>query len=286
MVAGGIMSQPLPPQNTQPYNLQPDPADAEFIEVEGASSRPQFFIRMAPPTWMRILLGCNIAVFVAMIAYGVVVYNDWNGTENARVLITFGAKVNELIALGQYWRLLTAMFIHIGVFHILFNLYALNALGPMVEGFFGNRRFLIIYFIGGLWGSVASYAFSSALSAGASGAIFGLAGATTVYFLRYRENFGARGRAILQNMLVVIGINLALGVFSPGIDNWGHMGGLVGGAAIAFGLLPRYQAPVALQFGAQPLVEEPRPNVEWLWVIGQLALLWLAIQYIGQNYLQ
>lgn len=271
--------------NSHPLNLPPDPATEGFAEVAGTAGRSQFYIRMSPPTWTRILLGCNIAMFVAMIAYGIVVYSDWNGTQNARVLITFGAKVNELIAFGQYWRLFTAMFIHIGVFHILFNLYALNSLGPLVEGFFGSRRFLIIYFIGGLWGSVASYAFSSALSAGASGAIFGLAGATTVYFLRYRENFGARGQAILQNMLVVIGINLALGAFSPGIDNWGHMGGLVGGAAIAYGLLPHYHAPAALQFGAQPLVEEPRPNMEWLWVIGHLALLWPAIQYIGQTYL-
>jgi rhomboid protease GluP len=279
------MSQvPTTPDN-DPLALPLDPATEGFVGGGEAAGRPQFYIRMSPPTWTRILLGCNIAMFVAMIAYGIIVYSDWNGTQNARVLITFGAKVNELIALGQYWRLLTAMFIHIGVFHILFNLYALNSLGPLVEGFFGSRRFLIIYFIGGLWGSVASYAFSSALSAGASGAIFGLAGATTVYFLRYRENFGARGQAILQNMLVVIGINLALGAFSQGIDNWGHMGGLVGGAAIAYGLLPRYQAPAALQFGAQPLVEEPRTNIEWLWLVGHLALLWLAIQYIGPTYL-
>ena len=89
---------------------------------------------------------------------------------------------------------------------------------------FGHRRFLCIYVIGGLWGSVASYAFSQSLSAGASGAIFGLAGATTVYFLRYRENFGTRGNAIVQNMLVVIGISvlfIALAVFMP---MWNLMG--------------------------------------------------------------
>ena len=280
------MSQVPNTPNRDPLTLPPDPATEDFVGVPGAAGRPQFYIRTSPPTWTRILLGCNIAMFVAMIAYGVVVYSDWNGTQNARVLVTFGAKVNELIAAGQYWRLLTAMFIHIGVFHLLFNLYALNSLGPLVEGFFGSRRFLMIYFIGGLWGSVASYARSDALSAGASGAIFGLAGAITVYFLWYRENFGARGQSILQSMLVVIGINLALGFFNPGIDNWGHLGGLVGGAAIAYGLLPRYHAPAALQFGAQPLVEEPRTNVEWLWLVGHLALLWLAIQYIGPTYLQ
>ncbi|RIK55871.1 MAG: rhomboid family intramembrane serine protease, partial [Chloroflexi bacterium] len=173
-----------------------------------------------------------------MIVYGWVVYNDINGTQNMYVLITFGAKVNELVAAGEVWRLFTAMFLHIGVIHLLFNLYALNALGPLVEGYFGHIRFLIIYLLGGLFGSLASYAFSPLPSAGASGAIFALAGATTIYFLRYRENFGARGRAILQNMLLVIGVNLIFGLGAGGIDNWGHMGGLVGGAALAYGLLP------------------------------------------------
>ena len=216
--------------------------------TEQSPTQPQFYIRMAKPTYMRVLLGANVAMFVLMTLFGIIVYNDWNGTQNGRVLIFFGAKVNQLIAHGEVWRLFSAMFIHIGIIHLLFNLYALNVLGPMVEGFFGHRRFLLIYIIGGLWGSTASYAFSQALSAGASGAIFGLAGATTVYFLRYRENFGARGRAILQNMLVVIGINLVFGLSMTGIDNWGHMGGLVGGAAIAYGLLPIYRAPAMLQF--------------------------------------
>lgn len=255
--------------------------------VEPTSGMPlqHFYIRMAPPRWTRILIGANIAVFVLMTIYGIVVYNDWNGTQNGRVLLTFGAKVNELVAYGQVWRLLTAMFIHIGIIHLLFNLYALNALGPLVEGFFGHRRFLLIYLIGGLWGSVASYRFSDALSAGASGAIFGLVGAATVYFLRYRENFGERGRAIVQNMFVVIGINLVFGLSMAGIDNWGHMGGLIGGAVVAYGLLPRYQRPAGLYGGAQPLVEEHRPAFEWLWVGGLVFLLVLAIQLIGPRYL-
>ncbi|MCB0065165.1 MAG: rhomboid family intramembrane serine protease [Caldilineaceae bacterium] len=245
----------------------------------------RYYIRMSKPTWMRILLGANIAVFLLMTLFGIVVYGDWNGTQNMRVLLFFGAKVNQLIAQGQVWRLFNAMFIHIGLIHLLFNLYALYILGPLVEGFFGHRRFLLIYLIGGLWGSVASYAFSQSLSAGASGAIFGLAGATTVYFLRYRENFGARGRAIVQNMLVVIGINIVFGLSMPGIDNWGHMGGLLGGAAMAYGLLPIYRAPAALQIGAQPLVEEHRTTVEWLWVLGHIALLALAVQQISGQYL-
>ena len=266
-------------------NLPTNPHPTTVTSAPGGLPAQQFYIRMSQPRWTRILLGCNIAIFVLMTLYGILVYSDWNGTQNARVLVFFGAKVNILVAQGQVWRLFTAMFIHIGIIHLLFNLYALNALGPLVEGFFGPRRFLWIYVLGGIWGSVASFARSDALSAGASGAIFALVGAATVYFLRYRENFGERGRAIVQNMFVVIGINLVFGLSMPGIDNWGHIGGLIGGAAVAYGLLPRYRAPATLHFGAQPLVEETRPSFEWLWVGGHVLLLFLAIRFISAQYL-
>ncbi|NJN81120.1 MAG: rhomboid family intramembrane serine protease [Caldilineaceae bacterium] len=219
-----------------------------------------------------------------MIVYGYLIYGQINGSEYMPVLVDFGAKVNPLVASGETWRLFTAMFIHIGVIHLLFNLYALNALGPMVEGYYGHLRFTAIYLVGGLFGSLASYAFSPVPSAGASGAIFGLAGAILVYFLRYRENFGARGRAILQNMLVVIGINLVLGLSLPGIDNWGHMGGLVGGALVAWGVTPRYTAPTAgLPLGPSPLAEEPRTWFETGWVLFCIAMLAFGVQWITNN---
>lgn len=247
--------------------------------------RPQFYIRLSPPWVTRTLLAVNVAVFVAMIAAGYLWYGTFNGSEDMRVLIRFGAKVNELIAAGQTWRLFTAMFLHIGVFHLLFNLYALNALGPLVEGYFGHVRFTAIYLIAGLFGSLASYAFSPVPSAGASGAIFGLAGATTVYFMRFRENFGARGRAILQNMLLIIGINLVFGLTAPGIDNWGHVGGLAGGALVAFGLLPRYAAPTSLLPGAHALQEEPRAFLYALWVMFCIIVLAFGIEFATRSHL-
>ncbi len=266
-------------------NLTPNQPVMGTVEQPGSGPMQQFYIRMTPPKWTRILLGCNIAVFVLMTLYGFLVYSDLNGTQITSVLVTFGAKVNLLVAQGQVWRLFTAMFIHIGIIHLLFNLYALNILGPLVEGFFGYRRFLLIYILGGLWGSVGSFAFSDALSAGASGAIFALVGAATVYFLQYRENFGARGKAIVQNMFVVIGINLVFGLSMPGIDNWGHIGGLIGGAVVAYGLLPKYQRPAVTHFGAQPLLEEDRASFEWLWTGGVVILLVLAVRLISAKYL-
>jgi rhomboid protease GluP len=236
-------------------------------------------LRQTPPYVTRFMLAANVLVFVAMVIYGYVTYGTLDGSQDSRVLTTFGAKINEFVAIGQTWRLFTAMFLHIGVIHLLFNLYALNALGPLVEGYFGHLRFTAIYLIGGLFGSLASYAFSPTPSAGASGAIFALAGATTIYFLKYRENFGARGRAILNNMLLVIGINLVFGLAQPGIDNWGHMGGLVGGVLVTVGLLPIYQRPAVLTYGANVMEEEPRQWLNGGWILVCLALWYYGLQW-------
>lgn len=246
--------------------------DAPDARVPGPRA-PSFFIRLAPPTYTRVLLVANVVAFVVMIVYGYLAYSTLDGTQDMRVLRDLGAKVNPLIASGEVWRLFTAMFLHIGVIHLLVNLWALNVLGPMVEGYFGHRRFLIIYLLGGLLGSLASYAFSPVPSAGASGAIFGLAGATTVYFLRYRDYFGRRGRAILQNMVVIIGINLFFGLASQGIDNWGHMGGLVGGAILAWGLLPLYERPQVMRLESQAMQEERRLGAETVWALLYVSLL-------------
>jgi len=245
-------------------------------------TQPQFYLKLDPPTVGRVLIAANVIVFVAMIAYGKVVYDTWSGPETTRVLVAFGAKVNVLILNGQYWRLFTAMFIHIGVFHLLFNLYALYIFGPLVEGYFGHLRFTIIYILAGLFGSLASYAMSPAISAGASGAIFGLIGAVTVYFLKHHQNFGQRGRAMLQNMAVIIVINLAFGFVGRGIDNWGHIGGLIGGIAIAWGLLPRYQPPAVIRPGRQPMEVESRVGFEVAWVILMVAILALGVQFAAR----
>jgi rhomboid protease GluP len=284
--AGAYPPDPTPDDSSRPgesassqASLDASPDAAQFV-------RTRFYLNITPPRLTWVILGINLLVFLGMIGYGYWEYDTWDGTQDLRVLVDFGAKVNILIAEGEVWRLFTAMFLHIGVIHLLFNLYALNALGPLVEGYFGHVRFFAIYMLGGLFGSLASYAFSDAISAGASGAIFGLAGAATVYFLRYRENFGARGRALLQNMLLVIGINIIFGLSVPGIDNWGHMGGLVGGALVAYGLLPVYIRPTAPLFAPTvQLGEADRTTFYTLWVAGCIILLVLGMQWATQNIL-
>lgn len=165
-----------------------------------------------------IIIFINLFIFLLMTLAG--------GSTNANVLIFFGAKVNPLIDLGQYWRLLTANFIHIGFTHLLFNTYALFVLGKYSESIFGHAKLVFMYLFCGLTGSTLSYLLSPSLSAGASGAIFGLLGAIIVY--GWNNRF-LRRSGLITNFLIILGINLVFGMVMPGIDNFGHMGGLLGG---------------------------------------------------------
>ena len=240
------MLQPAPPSQSPTT-----PTTGARLPAQGYR---HFAIRLTPPTLTYVFIGACLAVFFLEIGYGFWRYNTWTGSQNTTVLVDLGAKVNQYILLGEWWRLFTAMFLHIGVMHLLFNMWALFAIGRLVEAYFGHVRYAIIYLLGGLFGSLASYAFSPSVSAGASGAVFALTGATAVYFFRYRDNFGSHGRAVLQNMLFIIVINLAFGFAGSGVDNWGHIGGLVGGLLLAWGLLPQYAPPQITVSGNGPLL--------------------------------
>ncbi|AOT68800.1 rhomboid family intramembrane serine protease [Geosporobacter ferrireducens] len=149
-------------------------------------------------------------------------------------LIEYGAKYNPLIANGEYYRLISSMFIHIGLPHLLLNTYALNVLGKDVELIYGSSKFLMIYLISGIFGSLGSFLFSNALSAGASGAIFGLMGAYLYFGVRKPAIFSARYGMNLVTLLI---INIVFGLTNANIDNYAHIGGLIGGflACWAFG---------------------------------------------------
>ena len=182
-------------------------------------------------TW--ILLALIVVMFAVETALG--------GSTDSDVLIRLGAKVTPLIADGEYWRLLTSMFLHIGLAHLFFNGYALAAVGTELERLVGPGRFVAIYFLSGLLGSLASFAFSASLAAGASGAIFGVIGALGAYFFLHRERLGSWGRARLGNIVFLIALNLFWGFTQPGIDNYAHLGGLLSGAGLGWALAPRYE---------------------------------------------
>ena len=153
----------------------------------------------------------------------------------------FGIKANDLIDQGQIWRFITPAFLHGSPTHLFVNMLSLHSLGPVTEWTCGRERFMVIYLLAAVFGNVASYLGDDLPSLGASGAIFGLAGALAVYFLRNRSLFGKRFDNLQVRLWVIIVLNLGSGVVLPQIDEWGHLGGLVGGAAAAFLLGPRYE---------------------------------------------
>ncbi len=167
-----------------------------------------------------------------------------------------GMKINEAILGGQLWRLMTPLLLHGSLMHIGFNMYALLSIGSGMESRMGHLRFLLLYLVSGFAGNVFSFYFSDANSLGASTAIFGLLAAEGIFLYFNKKLFGARGKKALGNLITIAVINLVIGM-SPGIDNWGHIGGLLGGLIFAWFGGPRWEVE-----GIYPLLKlEDRRNM-------------------------
>lgn len=180
------------------------------------------------------------------------------------IVLTMGAKVNGLILAGQIWRLVTPVFVHANLAHIFVNMYSLFAIGPPVERFFGTPRMLAVYLLSGISGVVFSLALTSDPSVGASGAIFGLLGALSMFLYLNRGFFGPRGGMQLRQLLIIGALNLLISL-TPGIDLWGHVGGLVAGAGCAAlfgpGLVPVSVDGLTMTFADQRPWPEVAPRV-------------------------
>ncbi|HLR62403.1 MAG TPA: rhomboid family intramembrane serine protease [Lentibacillus sp.] len=182
------------------------------------------------PFLTYFLLAVNIFIFLLL---------ELNGkSTSTETLIKFGAKYNPaIIENGEWWRIVTSMFLHIGIFHILMNMLAVYYLGTVVERIYGSFRFLIIYFLAGIGGGLASFAFTTNVSAGASGALFGLFGALLFFGCIHKRIFF---QTMGMNLLFIIGINIVFGLIVPQVDNGAHMGGLITGfVASAILFLPK-----------------------------------------------
>ena len=151
------------------------------------------------------------------------------------ILFYYGGKINQFILRGQLWRFLTPALLHGSVTHLLFNMYFLYRVGANLERWYGHKRFLLLYTLGAFAGNTASFLLSSNPSLGSSTALFACIAAEGVFVVQNKEFIQGGAKSALSNILVVIVINLGLGLM-PGsnIDNWGHLGGLVGGALFAF----------------------------------------------------
>lgn len=156
-----------------------------------------------------------------------------DSTFSTKTLVKFGAKVNFLIADGEFIRFFTPMFLHLSFYHLGFNCLAIYILGRDIEVIFGKKKFLLIYFFSGFVSTLASFLLNDSISAGASGAVFGLLGSHVFLYFTFKEKYK---RIYGNSFLILIGINLALGIIHQNIDNAGHLGGLIGGIIASYSL--------------------------------------------------
>jgi len=208
-----------------------------------------------PPQPVQISLP-NVAPYVtySIIAFTVVIYIlQWLTIllVGRDVPLLLFAKSNELIRDGQIWRLLTPALVHssYSIAHIGFNMYALFSFGTALERYFGHNRFLVLYVLGAFTGNVMSFLFASANSVGASTAIFGLLAAEGVFLYQNRRLLAGRFRSAIGNIIIIAAINLFIIGSLPGIDNWGHIGGLLGGL-----LFTTIAGPVWVVEGIRPML--------------------------------
>lgn len=175
------------------------------------------------PIVTYIIMAICIILFILMELSG--------GSTNSQTLLKYGANLDVLVKNGEYYRLFTCIFLHVGIMHLLCNMYSLYIIGREVENLFGKIKYIIIFILSGIFGSIMSLAFThNTISAGASGAIFGLLGALLYFGMHYRTYLG---EAIKRSIIPIIVINLIIGFFAEGIDLAAHIGGLVGGVLVA-----------------------------------------------------
>lgn len=184
------------------------------------------------------LIAINILLFLLAVSRGVSMFSPATGD-----MVAWGANVAALTLTGDAWRLLSSMFLHIGLIHILLNMYMLFAFGPFAEERFGSARFALIYLLSGLFGSLASAAYHGfqgqiVVAAGASGALMGICGAYVGHWIVSKARDAVEEQLNMKPLAQTIGFNLVFGFINPGVDNACHVGGLISGVilGIAFAL--------------------------------------------------
>jgi rhomboid protease GluP len=222
--------------NTQAHShpLSHSP-QSDAVVQRGAFLKPKFYLT----TWTGRILAVNTIIFIAMTIQGGSIF-----LPSPETLSQFGAKDPVGLALGQWWRLFTPMFVHVGIIHFGLNSLALYYVGQHIEHVLGKRWFLAIYLLSGLTGGIASAVFTVGLSAGASGAIFGLLGVGLVYErLIARQLKIQTGQKLRKGPYTgLVFVNILMGFIismgdTIGIDNAAHMGGLAGGMLLTVMML-------------------------------------------------
>ena len=184
------------------------------------------------PIFTKILLVLILTMFIVEIYFNAL-YSD-------KAIIILGAKWNEGIRHGQYWRFITSTFLHGNFFHLFLNMMAIYIFGQELESIFGKIRFILLIFLSSWGATLSSYIFSPNTAIGASGLVFGIIGATMVFFYKQREELSG---AILKfkAMYTIAVINLICGFILPKIDNYAHIGGLITGMTLSWFISPEYK---------------------------------------------
>src|SRR5215472_8722562 len=223
---------------TQPEELPSSPSNpagpaAPRTPLTPAGARPPL------KDWLRcatiVLIALNILMFLIMVLQGVSVFEP-----TAESVLKWGADYGPLTLHGQWWRMVVSTFLHFGLIHLLFNMFVLFNIGLFMESLAGRVSFVVLYLVCGLGGSAASLVWHpSIVSAGASGAIFGLYGALLGFLVRHRGSIPGESLASLRKgALTFIGYNLLYGL-RPGVDMAAHVGGLVTGFVLGLSLIER-----------------------------------------------
>lgn len=189
-----------------------------YHRLQAKQKKEQSIFTYGKPIITYLLIVLNAILFLMLELNG--------GSENHSTLIEFGAKHNPLIIDGEWWRIITSMFLHIGLLHFASNMLFLYYFGSLAERIYGSVRFLLIYLFAGIGGGITSFIFVTNLSAGASGALYGLFGAFIYFGLFHRRIFF---QTIGQNIIFLLGLNIVLGFVLPQLDVAAHLGGLVAG---------------------------------------------------------
>ena len=229
----------------------------------------------------------NIKIFKSIIPYIILInifvwisLEIFGNSKNSTDLIKFGALFGPFVSEGEYWRLFLSIFIHVGIIHLLFNQLAILIFVRLNENEYSNLKLLTIYIFSGLFANLLSYYITPFnISAGSSGAIFGMAGSYLSFLLFKKPKNAIENKENLLGISIIILINLFYGLMDSKIDNWAHIGGLISGFIIGLLLLKIFNSNT-------PSLDSNRQSIKIIFFITILMLILLLNIYIRSSNLK